>query len=407
MEDDLFAAYFGKVKGASYPGGLCPTFKIPGRTFPVVDHYLEDAVELTGFRPQRGKKSDRDPADSNELGDGYSDTTKDVMQSVDEKTTDFRMIGEIVSHVHRNRPGSGSILVFLSGVPEINKCQRELEYCSGSGGLWILPCHGNLTADEQRQVFKHAPKGKRKVVLATNIAETSITIDDCEVVIDTGKVKEMRFDPLNQMACLTEGWVSQAGATQRRGRAGRVKEGECYKLFSRSTFNKMSTQQTAEIHRVALDGLALQVLVLGLATGGPGGVARFLNGALDPPSQDAIDNALQELQQIGAIDDEEELMPLGYHLAALPVNARLAKLLIFGCVLRCIEPVLSIAATLGGRSPFRNMQNVEDEDEKEEVAKNRKKLSANCPSDHIIGAKAVCDNSLPNFSLLDYHPHFL
>jgi hypothetical protein len=152
---------------------------------------------------------------------------------------------------------------------------------------------------------------------------------------------------------------------------------------------KMSTQQTAEIHRVALDGLALQVLVLGLATGGPGGTARFLNKALDPPSADAIENALQELRQIGAIDEEEELLPLGYHLAALPVNARLAKLLIFGCVLRCIEPVLSIAATLGGRSPFRNMQNVDDEDEREEVARNRAKLSANCPSDHIIGAKAV------------------
>eukprot|EP00937_MAST-01D_sp_MAST-1D-sp2_P000724 g724.t1 len=246
MQDNLFARYFG-AKSAT---GTCPMIQIPGRTFPVAEHFLEDVLETTGYSPRRWRKA---KADAQRWSGGerrsYSAQTCELMTAIDEKATDYEMLGSLVSHLHAVRGGTGAMLVFLPGVPEIGKAQRELERSEYSSKLWVLPLHGGLLPQEQRLVFRRAPGGRRKVVLATNIAETSITIDDIEIVIDSGKVKEMRFDPFKQMACLAETWVSQAAATQRKGRAGRVKAGDCYKLFSRRTFQKMDPQQTAEIHR--------------------------------------------------------------------------------------------------------------------------------------------------------------
>ena len=217
----------------------------------------------------------------------YSEQTSDIMTTIDEKSTDYEMLSSLVSYLHAVRGGNGAVLVFLPGVPEIGKAMRELGRSDSSRNLWILPLHGGLLPEEQRKVFRRPPSGKRKVILATNIAETSITIDDIEIVIDSGKVKEMRFDPYKQMAMLVETWVSRAAATQRKGRAGRVKAGNSYRLFSRRTFDKMDAQQTAEIHRVPLTGLCLTVKMLELGPG-KGGVARFLGRAIDPPKAASV-----------------------------------------------------------------------------------------------------------------------
>ncbi len=137
-----------------------------------------------------------------------------------------------------NRPQKGGgILIFLPGVAEINRACNALR---GIGSLHVLPLHASLETKEQRRVFAGAPHGKRKVVIATNVAETSITIDDIVAVIDSGRVKETSFDPQNNMRKLEETWASRAACKQRRGRAGRVQAGKCYKLYTKNLEYQMA-----------------------------------------------------------------------------------------------------------------------------------------------------------------------
>ena len=186
-------------------------------------------------------------------------------------------------------PDGGAILVFLPGVPEIRRLHRELEAAAGGGRgggsgarggssatcgsreafarMHILHLHGGLSGEEQSAVFRRAPPGKRKVVLSTNVAETSITIDDVTVVVDSLRVKESEFDAENGTARLTETWVSQAAARQRRGRAGRVRAGVCFRLAPLALFEALAPHGTPEVQRAPLESMCLQV---GAAANGGG-----------------------------------------------------------------------------------------------------------------------------------------
>lgn len=212
----------------------------------------------------------------------------------------------------------------------------------------LCPLHSSLTTAEQTAIFDIPERGIRKVVISTNIAETSITIEDVVYVVDAGRVKENRHDEVNQMPTLVECWVSRAAAKQRRGRAGRVKPGIAYHLFSSNTYNHvMDEYQLPEMLRVGLDDLVLQILLLDL-----GEPSTFLTKAVNPPSALAIRNSLKLLEGLGAIDvdwskDEKApitsmnaatnndsspdasafnvnsgLTPLGFHLATLPVDPK-------------------------------------------------------------------------------------
>ena len=198
---------------------------------------------------------------------------------------------------------------------------------------------------------------------ATNIAETSITIDDVVFVVDSGRVKENRYDDLNKMPTLMECWASKAATKQRRGRAGRVKPGFCWHLYSSHTHDRiLDDYQLPEMLRVGLEDLVLQILVLDL-----GDPAQFLLKAVDPPTNLSIKNALQLLESLGAAecewhedqDDDNSgaqvstaLTALGYHLATLPVQPRIGKLLIYGALFGCFEDILTIGAAMTSRSPF-------------------------------------------------------
>jgi len=255
--------------------------------------------------------------------------------------------------------GGGAVLIFLPGAPEISRCQRTLESspqltaaCQAAGcQLRILPLHGSLPTAQQSRVFERVPAGVRKIVLATNVAETSITIDDVTCVIDTGRVKEMGFNPLVGMCQLKEEWVSQAAAQQRRGRAGRVQRGVCIRTFSRSTWGRMNTYQAPEILRMPLQGLCMQVRsILGPASGRRR-LQEVLAQAITPPDGAALAQAIETLQSVQAFDADEELTALGRHLAQLPLDVHIGKMLIFSVLLRCLDPCLTIAAALGlGRS---------------------------------------------------------
>ena len=245
--------------------------------------------------------------------------------------------------------GSGdSILVFLPGLKEITAAHEQL---TGWGPLaaepqrsWVLPLHGSMTSDEQRRIFLRPPPGVRKVVLATNIAETSITIDDCAFVIDCGRMKETRYDPARRMESLEDVPVSRANARQRRGRAGRVMSGLAFHLVTRHTFERrLEAAQAPEMHRVPLEQLVLRIKVLRY----PGTAAQVVSRCLEPPAAEAVSRAVSELVRLEALSATEELTPLGTHLAALPVDVRIGKLILLGAIFNVVSaPVLWIACWL-------------------------------------------------------------
>jgi hypothetical protein len=159
--------------------------------------------------------------------------------------------------------------------------------------------HGSISGEEQKRVYLKPPSGVCKIVLATNIAKTSITIDDVVYVIDSGRHKEMRYDHNRGMSCLEDSWISKANAWQRQGRAGRVHPGCCLQLFNRQQFQKLEEQQLPEILWVSLEGLCLRVKFLL-----PGKVETVVFQMLTPPSIDAVRTALRSLEDLNALDKD-------------------------------------------------------------------------------------------------------
>ncbi|KAL9126106.1 MAG: hypothetical protein Q9217_004793 [Psora testacea] len=332
-----------------YFGGRVGLVEIQGRTFPVEDHYLDDVVGLTGFTFNEGQSSmpddeprvlDRDPAVASTIQGLGTKINYDLIAST---------IRAIDSQLGSKE---GGILIFLPGTMEIN---RTLDALRTLPNISALPLHASLTPAEQRRVFPRAPKGRRKVIAATNIAETSITIEDIVAVIDTGKVKETSFDPQNSMVKLQEVWASQAACKQRRGRAGRVQAGDCYKLYTINAEAKMKERPEPEVRRVPLEQLCLSVRAMGIVD-----VPAFLASALTPPESLAVEGAIDLLRRMGAFDGDQ-LTALGRHLSMIPADLRCGKLLVYGVTFGCLEACLTIAATLTVRSPFVSPQAKRDE----------------------------------------------
>ncbi|CAN0314105.1 unnamed protein product, partial [Ectocarpus sp. 13 AM-2016] len=367
LDTARFAAYFGGLPGL--PGGKTPVLHIPGRTFPVRDLYLEDAIAATGHRPRLkrkqaaatpGKTGGGDdsaaaavakPNEGSGSGAGRpgglegpshwlqefeeeeDDDEEELAQQerergalggldmdrVDEDHLDYELLVSLIlyaisPHGERelglrggeeeedggNLGVSGSVLVFMPGTMEIDRLCRELEHATEGGqGLSVLPLHGSLPPQRQRAVFDPPPRGKRKVVVSTNIAETSITIPDATVVLDSCRVKEMGYDVARQMPRLQESWASQDSLTQRKGRAGRVREGVSFKLLRRKTFARLPAHGTPEIKRVPLDHLVLQIKALGVEEHPSVVLAR----ALDPPDPKAVQDAVDVLTDLKALGE--------------------------------------------------------------------------------------------------------
>ncbi|KAJ3097709.1 ATPdependent RNA helicase [Phlyctochytrium planicorne] len=260
------------------------------------------------------------------------------------------------------------ILIFLPGFAEIVTLHEGLlqnpRIRSATGnGQYCLALHSTLSSEEQMRVFNRPPKGTVKIVIATNVAETSITIDDVTFVIDSGRMKETRFEPTKGMASLEECWVSRANALQRRGRAGRVQEGTCVHLFTSFKFqNEFLEQQLPEILRVPLEQICLRIKILPFLKGS---ISNILCKMIEPPTPDSIRAAigtLRVLQVVMSLEDvtknpkalskEENLTALGFHLGRLPVDVRIGKLILLGSIFRCLDPILTIASAMSIKSPF-------------------------------------------------------
>ncbi|KAM6481204.1 P-loop containing nucleoside triphosphate hydrolase protein [Trichoderma sp. SZMC 28011] len=361
----LMSATVDAERFSAYLGGA-PVLNVPGRTFPVMVRYLEDAVELTGYTPANSE-SDRLVDLDDDVGEieveglktemaqslaGYSNRTKTVLAQMNEYQIDLDLIVELIARVSIDeslQQYSNAILVFLPGIADIRSLNDMLLGDPRFSAGWLVyPLHSTIAMEDQEAAFLVPPQGMRKIVLATNIAETGITIPDVTCVIDTGKHREMRFDEKKQLSRLIDTFISRANAKQRRGRAGRVQNGLCFHMFSRYRHDTlMSDQQTPEMLRLSLQDLAIRVKICKI-----GGIEETLGDALDPPSAKNIRRAVDALVDVRALTGTEDLTPLGYQLARLPLDVFLGKLILLGCVFKCLDMAITVAAILSSKSPF-------------------------------------------------------
>jgi ATP-dependent helicase HrpB len=245
---------------------------------------------------------------------------------------------------------SGSLLVFLPGQAEIRRVNQQLADALGTrSDILLCPLHGELDLNAQRAAIETPPKGTRKVVLATNIAETSLTIDGVRVVIDAGLARVPRFDPGSGMTRLDTQRISRASATQRAGRAGRLEPGVCYRLWSEAQHEQLAAYGAAEILQADLAGLALQLARWG--------VTPTQLVWLDVPPAAAYAQAQDLLIRLGALtrqpEPERKLTPHGQAMAELPAHPRIAHLLLRGQALGLGSLACDVAALLGERDILR------------------------------------------------------
>ncbi|KAM9257545.1 putative ATP-dependent RNA helicase DHX57 isoform 1-T1 [Cariama cristata] len=409
LNAELFSQYFNS----------CPVINIPGRTFPVDQFFLEDVIAMTRYvledsSPYRRKTKqenkqngrhrrtafeeveedlrragilegtdtvvrDSDPDQKLTLKQlltrykGVNKTVLKTMSVMDLDKVNLELIEALLEWIVAGRHSypPGAVLIFLPGLAEIKMLYEQLQ----SNALFnnrhsqrcvVYPLHSSLSSEEQQSVFLRPPAGVIKIIISTNIAETSVTIDDVVYVIDSGKMKEKRYDPSKGMESLEDTFVSKANALQRKGRAGRVASGVCFHLFSSHHYNyQLIKQQLPEIQRVPLEQLCLRIKILEMFSAQS--LHSVLSRLIEPPRTESLRASKLRLQDLGALTPDEKLTPLGYHLASLPVDVRIGKLMLFGTIFRCLDPALTIAASLAFKSPF-----VSPWDKREEA--NKKKL---------------------------------
>lgn len=273
-----------------------------------------------------------------------------------------------IFQIHTTQETSGDILVFLTGQDEIESMNETLlDACDKLGDLInkliVAPIYANLPPKQQQRIFDPTPPGARKVVLATNIAETSITIDGIKYVIDPGYVKENVFNPTTGMESLVVVPCSRASADQRAGRAGRVGPGKCYRLFTKwSFYNELQASPTPEIQRTNLSSIILMLLSMGITD-----LMHF--DFMDPPSSQMLIKSFELLYALGALNSKGQITKLGRKMAEFPMDPMFCRCLIKSVDFGVTEDILSIMALLSESSSlfFRPKDRKEQADKKKEA----------------------------------------
>lgn len=279
IDPEIFVVYLGGAE-------QCPVLKVSGRTFPVEVVWSED--------------------EENDLS--YPENYED------------KVLKKVIEIHKTKKINEGGILAFLTSAAETEKCVGKYKQAIGEKDNVCLQLHGRLRPDEQQLVFASTPEGKRKVVFATNSAETSITIDGVRFVIDSGVVKEMRFDPKKNMSSLDVVSVSQSSANQRQGRTGRTSAGTCYRLYTQEDYDKMAKTGSPEILRIQVAQAMLKLLEFGVEPLS----FQYVQ------SVDSMQLALKELKNIGAVDVNGHLTDSGKWIAKLPLEPKLGMMIKYG-----------------------------------------------------------------------------
>ena len=280
-----------------------------------------------------------------------------------------------VMQIHLTEP-EGDVLLFLTGQEEIDQaCQILFDRMKALGPsvpeLIILPVYSSLPSEMQTRIFDPAPPGSRKVVVATNIAEASLTIDGIYYVVDPGFAKQKVFNPKVGMDSLVVAPISQASARQRSGRAGRTGPGKCYRLYTEAAFKaEMLPTSVPEIQRTNLGMTVLMLKAMGIND-----MIRF--DFMDPPSTQTLVQAMQELYNLNALDEEGLLTRLGRKMAEFPLEPSMSKTLIAGVDLGCSEEVLTILSMLSAQNIFYRPK------EKQNEADQRKARFHQAEGDHL------------------------
>jgi RNA helicase HrpA len=308
----VFSEYFGE----------CPVVKIDAVTYPVTLIYDPPAAPLSG-----GDRNSRETRASAE------DVLLDKIVNITE-----RIVGD---------RREGDILIFLSGEKMIKDCMNRLSLSSAGKYLHMVPLYGRLGKDEQERVFEPTPQGKVKAVISTNIAETSVTIDGITTVIDSGLSKLNYYNPRTFTSSLIEGPVSKASANQRKGRAGRTREGTCYRLYTRKDFENRPLFTTEEIYRTDLSEVALRMADLGITT-----FEEF--DFISPPNREGLVAAIETLNLLEALESDRSLSRIGKMMTEFPLPPRQSRIIV-EAILRypaVTQETIIAAAFLSTQSPY-------------------------------------------------------
>uniref|UniRef100_A0A673MVJ0 Pre-mRNA-splicing factor ATP-dependent RNA helicase PRP16 n=1 Tax=Sinocyclocheilus rhinocerous TaxID=307959 RepID=A0A673MVJ0_9TELE len=347
MDSDKFAGFFGNV----------PIFHIPGRTFPV--DILFSKV------PQ-----------------------EDYVEAAVKQTLQIHLSGMM-----------GDILIFMPGQEDIevtsDQIVERLEDLENAPPLAVLPIYSQLPSDLQAKIFQKAPDGVRKCIVATNIAETSLTVDGIMFVVDAGYCKLKVFNPRIGMDALQVYPISQANANQRAGRAGRTGPGQCYRLYTQSAFkNEMLTTTIPEIQRTNLANVVLLLKSLGVQD-------LLLFHFMDPPPEDNMLNSMYQLWILGALDNTGALTPTGRLMVEFPLDPALSKMLIVSCDMGCSADILIIVSMLSVPSIFYRPKGREEESDQV-----REKFSVP-ESDHLTYLNVYLQWKNNNYSSIWCNDHFI
>ena len=293
--------------------------------------------------------------------DGEGDALVRVYQRrVAEQTLDELLVCALLNYVVRSSYERGAVLVFVAGWADIESIATAIEADDDLKHLlWVVPLHGSIESSKQKDAFKAPPADRWKVVIATNVAETSITIPDVSFVIDGGLEKTVKFDDHLGASVLRSNYVSQASARQRKGRAGRTRPGVCFRLYTKRRHDHMEPQRLSELLRANLEGLCLHATALRItprAGSAQAWTARdFLGRALNAPREKSVDVAVQSLIALGALfSDDESVTPLGAALATQPLAPRLALAAAYARLLcqASAPQAFRMLCTLDAKDPF-------------------------------------------------------
>jgi ATP-dependent RNA helicase DHX36 len=400
LDITLFSNYFGEKQedGSIKP---CHSITVPGRSFPIDVKYLDDILGEVKNDTKGGHWASlvTTPdvrkflkADGLQIGEesqpGITQKSFSVSQTpveiqtyaVDGTLARLHLICATIDHILRTT-SEGGILVFLPGMREIltmssllQEPDAEINFIDTSH-VKICQLHSQLEQSRD-DVFDPLPPGTRKVILATNVAETSLTIPYVRYVVDSGLHREIGFDQASNTRSLQSQWISKSSSKQRAGRAGRIAKGHYYGMFSRARFESFKQVTVPELLRTDLQKICLEIK----SKSPDRDIATMLAGAIQPPNTDAIRAAIQELKDLDALTEKEELTQLGSLLAFIPVHPAMGKLVILGIIFRCLEPMLILAAL--GRSNALHMS-PPSPSQKEEAANAKKDFGRGTRSDHV------------------------
>ncbi|KAL8740859.1 MAG: hypothetical protein Q9190_006483 [Brigantiaea leucoxantha] len=422
MNTELFASYFRQASDEEEAVD-CPTLSIPGRTFPVKEKYLDEIFnEIQSHHSQDSLLFMRSDPKTRQYfktedefrqqkpihlppmaGSGKAEASAEcsaidwkkqrpissednygLLNEKEDAIVPFGLVAITVAHIAKTTQ-DGAILVFLPGLREIVNVQElllqnPLGVDFGDTSKFKLHMLHSSLPGSQPEIFGQVPRGCRKIILATNIAETSITIPDIQYVIDTGKVRLNTYDSLRRITSLDVTWISKSNSKQRSGRAGRVQDGNYYALFSKERHESFRTTGLPEILRSDLQEVCLNVKAQSLRVP----IREFLAETIEPPDPRSVDASIKNLIALDTLTENEQLTPLGRLLASLPMHPSLGKMIVLGIIFRCLDPMIVLGVAASVRSLFINPPL-----DKKAALKSKVWFSRDSDSDHIATLNAV------------------